>query len=197
MATDQFLKLFKDAQCLSRPGMNEVEAYRQFLHNGVHIVDEETRFLGKTEDLLALPPTEPSYMDLRASGRHHRDRESETSTPTPGGTSRPISLKAASHRAEHADRFGLRGSEEHRPLDPSQLPMYFAYGVLVAVLVPVMTFPVFSGFAERLVIIALVFSGVGWTLWQAGVSYTRRPMDVVVCAGAYMMMMAMAAQICH
>lgn len=194
---DQFLKLFRDAQCLSKPGINEVEAYKHFLHNDVHIVEEETRFLSKTEDLLSLPAMGPSFMELHASGRPLRSRDSETSTPTPGDTSRRGSLVSTSQRAEHASRSGARSEKEQGPTGSPQLPIYFAYGVLVAVLVPVMTFPVFPGFAERLIIIALVFSGVGWAMLQAGISDARRPLDMGLCAGAYVMMMAMAARICH
>lgn len=189
--TDQFLKIFKDAQCLSRPAINEIDDYRRFL-NHAHIVDEETRFLGKTEDLLSLPPTDPSFIGLPPARLTPRD--SQTSTPTPGATSHRGPLAPASPLAAHAPH----AERSQRSREPSpQMPIHFAYGVLVAVMVPVMTFPVFPGFAERLIIIALVFAGVGWAMWQAGVSETRRPLDAVLCAGAYVMMMAMAARVCH
>lgn len=191
--------------------MNEVEAYRNFLDSGAHIVEEETRFLGRTSDLLSLPAAEPMPDELRVGGRLLlRDRDSETSTPTPGDTSRRGSLMPApSPRTEHQQHAGRphpRGTnKEHRAAAAAaaalgahpQLPMYFACGILAAVLVPVMSFPIFQGFAERLVVIVLVFAGVAAVLWQAGLGEMRRPLDAALCTGAYVVMMSAAAIICH
>ena len=228
--TDNFLNAFRKVQCLSSPSINEVDAYQNFLNSSVHIVPEETEFLSRTDDLLTLPSTDLDMLEMAAGGtggdgggRHlHRDGGSGALTPRLGDTARngtlhpqllpahsplePSTRGRATANAASGTAAAADGEEtDRRPGMPHELPAYLVYGMLVAVIVPVLTFPVFPRFAERLIIIALVFSGVGWAMWQAGIpegrgrgeDNNRQGLDMILCAGAYVSMMAVAARICH
>lgn len=76
-------------------------------------------------------------------------------------------------------------------------PIYFAYAVIFATIVPVVTFKVISGFAERMVIVALVFAGIAGVSAQsgllAGLSEGRGIVDCVICVGLYGVLMAAMA----
>lgn len=195
---DKLLKSFSDIQCLPWPSLNEVNAYKQFLHNG-SIVEEETRFLDATEDHLVLASTEPSLQELPASGQAYK-RDSQTSTPTPESASRCASPAppVPAHVEERSAEIVVRRGPRQRVLRHARphLPTYVAYGVLVAVLVPVMTFTFITEFVDRLVIVALVFAGVATAVIQAGILEDRSAgRRSALYAGVYGCLMTVVAWI--
>jgi len=80
---------------------------------------------------------------------------------------------------------------------PGQTLTASAIAVAVAVLVPILTFPIIPGFFGRLTVISLVAGGVMGSLIQAGVLTAGDLLekDGLVCGGIYLAGMAMIATI--
>lgn len=190
---NKLLISFRDTTDLPAPTINDIQDYRGYLTHGNYISAEETRFLGVTNDLIALDEAL-----LRGTDEYSED----LLTPMPRSATEPefpLQLKAA----------GLDGDKPRGPskangsveapkaaLPPAALT-HLALAIFVAVLVPIFTFAVIPDFAGRLTVVVLVVSSVLSTLMQSGIIRLlvedRGMLALVLCVIAYGGVMSTAA----
>lgn len=188
---DKIISSFKETQYLPTPTHQEIEDYRGFFARGGTIAEPETRFLDDTNDLISLAPA-----DWDESPPDVQHGKAGDSTPTP----QTSSVVGSPPPARPKSTVQPTGSKPpHRPVVlRSRSPMYIAYAAIIAVLVPILTFVFIPGFLERMVIVVLVFSGVGTAVVQSGMLArlpNRGVLDCVICAGLYGAVMAVVANI--
>lgn len=168
---NQALAAFNTTSSLTPPAPTDITVYRDYLHTAHPIAEMETRFLDPADDLVSVCSSVPAS-SVAAS---------QTQTVTQNMyTATTLKQKAAEVRDV-----------------PGQTLTASAIAVAVAVLIPILTFPIIPGFFGRLTVISLVAGGVMGSLIQAGVltaGYLLEK-DGLVCGGIYLAGMAMIATI--
>lgn len=189
---DKLLISFRDTTDLPAPTINDIQDYRGYLNAGNYIVADETRFLGATNDLIALD---------EAMLRGTDDFSEDLLTPMPRSATEPefpIQLKGIGHDGEKIKGpIKLGAAQPPKPALPPAALTHLALAIFVAVLVPIFTFAVIPDFAGRLTVVALVVSSVMSTLMQSGIIKLliedRGVLALIVCVVAYGGVMATAA----
>ena len=132
----------------------------------------ETRFLDPADDLVSVCSSVP------ASSVAVSQAQTLTQNTYSASTHKPVGA-------------GVRDDASGRALTAS------AIAVALAVLIPILTFPVIPGFVGRLTVTGLVAGGVMGSLIQAGVLTTRHLLerDGLICGGIYLGAMVVIATI--
>lgn len=188
---NKLLVSFRDTTDLPCPTMNDVHDYRAFVGNGNHVVEDETKFLAMTADLVTVDATL-----LRGQSEYSED----VMTPMPRSATDPefpILIKSGDgERPSTATQNKDNAAQVRSPLPPAAIT-HLALAIFGAVLVPVFTFAVIFEFEGRITVVLLVASGVMSTLVQSGLVgllvEERGVLPLVVCASLYVVVMAMAA----
>jgi hypothetical protein len=145
--------------------------YREYLHTAHPIAEMETRFLDPADDLVSVCSSVPAS-SIAAS-------QAQTLTQT---------TYSASTRKHSGP--GVRDA-------PARALTASAVAVALAVLIPILTFPVIPGFMGRLTVTGLVAGGVMGSLIQAGVVTAGHLLerDGLVCGGVYLGAMVVIATV--
>lgn len=207
---DKLISSFKESQYLPAPSIMEIEDYRAYLRHEQAIADPETRFLDDHRDLVSLSPID---WDEEPTAAADIERTGDpTPTPqvpafvatTPALKTKPAMdpARARTPRPRTPRPRTPRAVSRQPPPPPASRsrsrspknPMYLVYAVIVAIVVPILTFLVIPAFLERMVVVFLVFSGVAMAVVQAGtLTGLAGMMDYVLCAGVYGGLMAVVA----
>ncbi|QUC23148.1 uncharacterized protein UV8b_07389 [Ustilaginoidea virens] len=182
---NQVLASFCKVQDIPVPTWRDIHTYKTYLTTSNLIVDDETRFLDASNDLMVLASKSQSVHDFDAAG--------DGPTPMPRAVEDqqfPTMFKdngsQPSTRAEQA-------SSSSRPNDEMLVRLACA-GVCI-VFVPIMTFAVIPSFLGRMAVVLLVALGVGVVMEQSGVMLDaqRRKPDWILYLGLYFGAMAVVA----
>ena len=174
---------FKETQYLSKPSHQEIDDYRGLLSRGRIIAEPETRFLNEAHDLVSLVANDYNG-SVEDEERNYNLGGDSTPTPQSSAVMKPPALNQT---------VSTVGGVHQRP----QSPIYLAYAMILAVIIPTVTFMVIPGFMERMVIVALVFIGIAGAVLQAGLltgyGDDRGIVDCIVCVGLYGGLMSVVA----
>lgn len=166
---DQALAAFHATSALTAPAPTDITVYRDYLHTAHPIAEMETRFLDPADDLVSVCSSVPASSVAASQAQTLTQKTYSASTRTPG------EMRDAPARALTAA----------------------AIAVALAVLVPILTFPVIPGFLGRLTVTGLVAGGVMGSLIQAGVVTAGHLVERegLICGGLYLGGMAVIATI--
>lgn len=161
------------------PLVGEVNDYINFLDDQQPIVDLETNFLDRHQDLITFSQYSiPSPRTPIPQPRSHGDHGSNVST-----RSNPTSKKNPTPRKATVSDTALRD---------------VILGILLAIFVPIVSFGTIPGFLGRMTVVVLVSVGVVLTLVRSGalktLAQSRSGLDGLVCLGAYGVVMAIIAR---
>lgn len=186
--------------CEFRDAMQEdVHDYRSFLAAHAPVDPKETRFLDKTGDLLCLPDV-PYYLDEDSvSGNHtpppRTPRLLEAPTAPSTISISVLDQQAREYTAAAAARGGNHGKRP-RPLGPAKLRQ-MAVGMIMAIILPILSFPVIAGFVSRMTVVALVGLGMGVVAAQSGayemLAGRASAVDGAIALGIYVGFMGIVA----
>jgi len=188
---NKIISSFRETQYLPTPSLQEIDDYRGFLIRGGVIAEPETRFLDDPNDLVSLAA-------IDWDGAH---REAQPAGPQ-GGESTPTPQSSTVFGCPPVNKL-VDESIKLAPPRPAASPtnsrslIHLAYAAMVSILVPILTFVVIPGVLERMIIVALVFSGVATAVVQSGLlgGLADRGLlvDCVICAGLYGVLMTVVA----
>lgn len=185
---------FRKLQDLPRPSPDDVQTYRSWLSHGRLVVDDETRFLDHTDDLVCLAG---DARDSHPGGDGlFPDDEGVTPMPRAGDDAeQPLSTTGPDDGPSAAPPLPPLQPAAGAPTTLEATLGPLALAMLVALLVPVAAFAVIPTLAGRAVVVAVVGTGVATALAQSGVArlLDRGPLDWALVAGAYGGAMALAA----
>ncbi|XWW92554.1 hypothetical protein V2A60_000477 [Cordyceps javanica] len=168
----------------------EVNEYRSFLAANAPVVPSEMRFLDKTADLLCLSDG-PYYLDEESlsdsqapATRTPRLLEAPTA-PSAVGVGGPLD-QARDYTA--AARSGSSNGKRPRPLSPVTL-RHMLVGACMAIILPILSFPIIAGFLSRMTVVALVGLGMAVVGVQSGAydmfAGRASPVDSAIALGIY------------
>jgi hypothetical protein len=163
------------------PTLSEIHEYRDYLKKHAPIDDNETRFLEYSDDLVSL--ARPNY--------NAYDCTNDEDAPT------PMPRMSAFIPSSPASEAGSNVSaDDHARV---ALP-HLAIGMAVAILLPILTFPVIPAYVGRMTVVLLVGLSVLSGLMQSGLvrfsgegSAVVGTRDWLLCAGVYGGVMAITA----
>jgi hypothetical protein len=185
---DHVLSSFTATQGLPSPSLADIQDYRSYLATHSPIEEIETRFLDPTEDLVSLARPATS-----SDGANYED------APTPMPRSAHATFLPSSPASDAGSSASTSQSADHT--HDVALP-HLAVGMAVAVLLPILTFPVVPSFVGRMVVVLLVGLGVLSGSTQAGFvrltgngSGSMGGWDWLMCAGVYGGVMAVVASL--
>ncbi|KAH6653351.1 hypothetical protein BKA67DRAFT_659975 [Truncatella angustata] len=176
---NRVLSSLKSTESFTRPTMADVHEYRGYLATHSPIAEPETRFLDTSEDLICLGDQSES----------DGDDEDAAATPMPRKYSILFAPKTPADSAE-ADYLGTDFQEDNVIARPS-IPINLA--MVVAVVVPTLTFSVIPDYIGRMAVVLLVGTGVLGALVQSQAVGTHATTDFCICAGAYGAIMSLIA----
>lgn len=174
----------------------DVHDYRSFLAAHAPIVPSETRFLDKTHDLFCLP--DPS------SSQYYLEDDSASGRQTPGTTRMSTRLLEAPTGApstifsvlDQGGRGGGHSRLQRRPPGPARMRQ-MAMGICMAIVLPILSFPIIGGFVSRMTVVALVGLGMGVVAAQSGIfamlAGRANSVDCAIALGTYVALMAIIA----
>jgi hypothetical protein len=125
---------------------SDVDAYREFLKEGNHVVEQETRFLDEVGDLVVVGGT--------ARGGEQRGGKGRTALG--GAGERHVHF--ASEDQDLSQRMRSRDGRVGPPPPPS--PYVLAFAPAAATLLPIMVFPFITSFAGRVIVAGLLGGAV-------------------------------------
>ena len=181
-----------------------MQDYRSYLATHQPIAELETRFLDPIEDLVSLarPPSSAPETEVEEDARTPMPRCADAtflpSAPSPG-----FANTVASNNHALASDIGRNvGAASSADLPHDVTLPQLAFGMAVAVLLPILTFSVIPGFVGRMVVVFLVGLGVLSGSIQGGFVHLKGDgaaaiggWDWLVCAGAYGGVMAVVASL--
>lgn len=196
----------------------EIHDYRSFLAAHAPVVPQEMRFLDRTGDLMCLADP-PYYLDEESVSDHHQPHH--PTTPAAPHTPRLLEAPTAPNPMsvgepmDHAREFtaGARSGSSsggsngrgRRPRPaaaaaaaPSQVALrHMMVGICMAVILPILSFPVIPGFVSRMTVVALVGLGLAVVGAQAGaydmLAGRASPVDGAMALGIYVAFMTVVA----
>ncbi|ETS75274.1 hypothetical protein PFICI_12218 [Pestalotiopsis fici W106-1] len=177
---NRILASFQATECFETPTMADVHEYRGYLATHRPIVEIESQFLDAGEDLICLGDTFDSGYD-------------EDAAPTPTPRRGSISFEQRSLDDDPQQYFPTVNDKDSALDDPS-VPINLA--LAIAVVVPTLIFSLIPGLLGRMVVVALVGTGVVGILRRGHVIGTRVTKDFCICAGTYGAIMAVIASVC-
>lgn len=170
---------FKQTREFARPLYSEVVEYREYLASQQPIAEAEARFLDPVKDLIKISP-EPVKSQVSFS------KEEVRGFPPPLGSAR-----ARPHQTKN--------QSAAKPVPSENSLRDIVLGILIAVIVPILSFSVIPGFVGRMTVVLLVSIGVIFALFRSGaleaLEESRRGFDGLFCLGAYGIVMAIIAQV--
>ncbi|KAM3464928.1 hypothetical protein NHJ6243_001994 [Beauveria neobassiana] len=182
----------------------EVHEYRSFLAAHSPVVPDEMRFLNQTGDLMCLSDA-PYYPDDDSASDHQPPARRRTppllEAPSVPNTSSSVSAldQAREYTAASAAPAPARPSnavKRVRPLNPVKL-RHMTVGICMAIVLPILSFPVIGGFVSRMTVVALVALGMAVVGVQAGaydvLAGRATPVDGAVALGIYLGFMTIVA----
>lgn len=150
----------------------DVHDYRVFLAATSPVVPMEMRFLDKGTDLLCLPDSFYYLNDESVSGemtppvtRNPRLLEAPTAPTAPPST---MSMTDQVREYTAARLNNPVNNKRLRPLSPAAL-RHIAVGIGMAIILPILSFPVIAGFVSRMTVVMLVALGMVVVGVQSGI----------------------------
>lgn len=187
---DQALTAFNTTSSLTPPTPSDITLYRDYLHTAHPIAEMETRFLDPADDLVSVCSSLPASV---------APSQSPSQTPSQTQTLTQASYLDSTRQPEASDTRDAKDTADVAdiPDAAAQNISASAIAVAVAVLVPILTFPVIPGFLGRLAVTSLVAAGVIVSLVQAGVLIAGQLLetDGLLCGGIYFGGMVLIATI--
>ncbi|KAI5467095.1 hypothetical protein BGZ63DRAFT_430545 [Mariannaea sp. PMI_226] len=169
--SDTLLALHKDIQGFARPTVDDFRAYRQFLATERPITDEETMFLDSL-DLVVL--------------ENERTLDPEDINRSPPA---PRSAKETDKHVGPPDKIGIFSRGPFQDC---------AIGMILAIFFPLVSFPVFRDFKERMAIVILAGAIVYIYLLRSGINLVANAQDYregIVFAAGYVGTMAILSSL--
>ncbi|OAA73565.1 hypothetical protein ISF_00466 [Cordyceps fumosorosea ARSEF 2679] len=213
------LDMYKKA-CKFRDALpEEIHDYRSFLATNAPIVPNEARFLDKAGDLMCLADP-PYYLDMESMSDNHtpaartprlleaptapnpmtvrgaleQAREAAAAAAARGGGTTTITTAATTNTGAAVGN----GSTGRRPRPLSMAVLrHMMVGVCMAVILPILSFPVIAGFASRMTVVMLVGLGMAVLGVQSGaydvLAGRASPVDGAAALGIYVGFMTIVA----
>lgn len=164
----------------------DIHDYRSYLSDIQPIIQTETRFLSKEHDLLCLPRSGHEHI-VDSGGRR-------TPVPRPAATAqspRPKTVREepVAYMIPSLRRPGARQSVS--------LLKHTILGICMAIVLPILSFPVIGGFLSRMTVVLLVVLGLVVVFFQSGL-YTQlvqqdSVLEGAIAMGIYCVFMAIVA----
>ncbi|KAG5981392.1 hypothetical protein E4U55_002981 [Claviceps digitariae] len=184
-ALDHVIASYCKVQDIPPPTWRDIHMYKNYLATSKLIVDDETRFLDASNDLIALNALNPAMDDYNTT---------TVDVPTP--------MPEAAEKEQFQTFFRDNGSSPSARLDQGvtrkpddALFVRLALSGTCVVLVPIMMFMIIPSFAGRLAIVLLVVLGASIMLDQSGLlqEAERQRRNGMVYFGLYCGAMAVLA----
>ncbi len=164
----------------------DIHDYRSYLSDMQPIAQTETRFLLKEQDLLCLP---------RGGLEQNVDSGGRT-TPVP----RPAAIVQSPRPKPVRDGsagYMMSSLRQPVPRQPVSLLKHTILGICMAIVLPILSFPVIEGFMSRITVVLLVILGLLVVFFQSGL-YTQlvqqdSVIDGAMAVGIYCVFMAIVA----
>lgn len=170
----------------------DVHDYKAFLAATSPVVPGEMRFLDKGFDLLCLPDSPYYQSEESVSGNMTPVSRSPRYIEAPAAA--PSLVSAADQAREYIARSSMQ--RRPRPLSPAML-RNMAVGICMGIILPILSFPVISGFASRMTVVGLVALGLAVVCAQSGMfsvmAGRASPVEGAMALGAYGAFMAIVA----
>lgn len=164
----------------------DIHAYRAFLTDAKPIVQAEARFLAKEQDLMCLPTAGPD---------HSFEIEAKKSP-----VFRPSTLAQSPRLGpgrDGATGYGMPSPRLRTPRYSVLMLRHMVLGSCMAIVLPILSFPVIAGFLSRMTVVLLVVLGLLVVFFQAGLYSRMVEQDGVVeggiALGIYCAFMAVVA----
>lgn len=182
IGADRVLSSFKTTENFDTPTMADVHDYRGYLATHPLVAEPETRFLDFSEDLICTGAT--SEVGIFA--------EETATTPMP----RRMSIPSNPTLHEGVADYGYFNRQVPDDI-PAESTIPIKLIMVIAIVLPTLTFGVIPGYRGRMAVVVLVGLGMLGALLQIRKVGLRTTNDFCICAGAYGAIMAVIAGVCR